>query len=133
MNRTGKRTFELRYEDPRGNAYFYVTLADYKQRQRVARKLGLKRGEMLLSVRHFWISQKLRGKGFGKQLIKRLTAALDALGLPTALYALPYDGNRMNTDGLVRFYEKAGFKLVGKVNQRGDEFYGCPLMVRGIV
>lgn len=133
MNRSGKRTFELRYEDPKGLMYFYVTLADAKQRARVARKVGLKRGEMLLSIRHFWISNKLRGKGVGKALITRLRDALDALGLPVAFYVLPYDQNPLGMEGLVKFYEKAGFKLIGKVNQKGDEFYGSPIMARGCV
>lgn len=131
MKQPSKRTFEFTYRDLEGGTYFYVTLADIKQRALVKRKTGLKKGEMLLSVRHFWIGPRLRGKGYGRRLIKQLTGTLDALGHACALYALPYDNNPLGLSGLVKFYEKHGFRQLGVV-KKGD-WKGCPLMVRGLV
>jgi GNAT superfamily N-acetyltransferase len=123
------RAFEFTYRNE--NAYFYVTLADAKLRSRVRRKVGLKRGEILLSVRHLWISPKLRGQGLGKRLLEQLTGTLDALGHACALYAKPYDKNPLGTKGLVKFYKKAGFKQIGTA--RGDDYPGSPVMVRGAI
>lgn len=129
MKQPTKRTFEFAYRNH--EAYFYVTLADAKQRARVRRIVGLKSREILLSVRHFWVDPRLRGKGLGKRLITQLTGALDALGHPCALYALPYDNNPLGLPGLVKFYERAGFKQISTVKE-GD-WKGCPLMVRGLL
>ena len=123
------RAFEFTYRNE--NAYFYVTLADADLRARVRRKIGLKRGEILLSVRHFWISPKLRGQGLGRRLLKQLSGTLDALGHACALYAKPYDKNPLGAAGLVKFYAKAGFKQIGTA--RGNDFPGSPVMVRGAV
>jgi GNAT superfamily N-acetyltransferase len=123
------REFEFTYRNE--NAYFYVSLADADLRSRVRRKIGLKRGEILLAVRHFWISPKLRGKGLGKRLLQQLSGTLDALGHACALYAQPYDRNPLGAERLVKFYEKAGFKRIGTV--RGNDYPGSPVMVRGAV
>jgi ribosomal protein S18 acetylase RimI-like enzyme len=123
------RAFEFTYRNE--NAYFYVSLADAKLRARVRRKVGLKRGEILLSVRHMWISPQLRGQGLGKRLLRQLTGTLDALGHACALYAKPYDRNPLGAKGLVKFYRKAGFKQIGTA--RGDDYPGSPVMVRGAI
>jgi ribosomal protein S18 acetylase RimI-like enzyme len=123
------RAFEFTYRNE--SAYFYVTLADAKLRSRVRRKVGLKRGEILLSIRHIWISPKLRGQGLGKRLLRQLTGTLDALGHACALYAKPYDKNPLGATGLVKFYRKAGFKQIGTA--RGDDYPGSPVMVRGAI
>jgi GNAT superfamily N-acetyltransferase len=123
------RAFEFTYRNE--NAYFYVALADTVLRSRVRRKVGLKRGEILLALRHFWIGPRLRGQGLGKRLLKQLSGTLDALGHACALYAKPYDKNPIGTPGLVKFYENAGFKQIGIA--RGDDYPGSPLMVRGAI
>lgn len=131
MNRKGIRAFEMRFDDPTGGSYFYVALADRKQRARVARKVGLPKGQFLLALRHFWIARKYQGKGVGAALLKRLMSAVDALGLPCALYVHPYDHASKDRQALVKFYEKAGFKQIGVA--KGDEWHGDPIMVRGLV
>jgi GNAT superfamily N-acetyltransferase len=132
MKQPRKRTFEFVYRDiADGGAYFYVALADAEQRARVRRVVGLKRNEILLSIRHFWIDPRLRGTGLGKRMINQVTGALDALGHPCALYALPYDKNPLGLPGLVKFYERAGFKQIGSV--KSGNWKGCPLMVRGVL
>jgi GNAT superfamily N-acetyltransferase len=131
MKQPSKRTFEFTYRDIEGGTYFYITLADRKQRERVRRAVGLKSREMLLSIRHFWIGPSLRGKGYGKRLMKQITGTLDALGHLCVLYVLPYDDNPLGKEGLVKFYEKAGFKQIGVA--KGDTWAGCPIMVRGAI
>lgn len=128
------RSFTLKYNDPKGQCYFDVSLAAPRQRARVARKVGLKRDEPLLAIDHFWVSPALRGTGMGKELMRRLAGALDALGHACALYVLPYDNGPLDTKALVKFYESFGWKLIGKVGPKDpDNWSGCPLMVKGVV
>lgn len=131
MPHGSKRPFEFCYRDIEGGVFFYIALADLEQRNRVRRKVGLKQNEMLLSIRHFWVGPALRGKGYGSRLLQQITGTLDALGHACALYACPYDNNPLGLDGLLKLYEKAGFRQIS-VPRKG-RWAGCPLMVRGIV
>jgi GNAT superfamily N-acetyltransferase len=67
-----------------------------------------------------WSSEQ--GKGLATQALQNITQIADDKNVILSLEAMPIYNKEMSTDGLVKFYEKFGFKII----KSGEH----PLMIR---